>query len=81
MPSAQRKQSRRAARTWRRGPEPDCSVLSKRPGRPSSQASSRFSALPRPARHAPGSPLSQIPTLAGWLAARAQMTRESPDSR
>jgi len=74
-PRRKRPRRNRPPRSWRPGKEPARSVLTK--GRRSaSRRADRFSPL-QPCRPEPKlSPLQKIPTLAAWLAARAETTRD-----
>jgi hypothetical protein len=80
MPPRRKLPRHKRGRTWRAGPEPGRSVLTK--GRRSaSRRASRFSPLP-PWRPEPElSPLHKIPTLRPWLAARAKMPRDIAEAR
>jgi len=79
-PRRKRPRHNRAVRTWRAGPGPARSALSK--GRRSaSRRTTRFSPL-QPWQPEPElSPLHKIPTLRPWLAARAEMTPDMHGAR
>lgn len=80
MPPRRKLPRKKRGRTWRAGPHPGRSVLTK--GRRSaSRRIERFSPL-RPWRPEPElSPLHKIPSLRAWLAARARMPRNVSAAR
>lgn len=73
MPPRRKRNSSKATRSWRRGPEPGRSVLTKGRRRARARQPSRFTVLEPPKEKVEPSPLYKIPSLRPWLAARELM--------